>query len=269
MTMLRPATRALPPLRMFSHRAVHLLERNVRVYRRLWLVVFSGFFEPVFYLFSISIGLEKLVGTVDVGNTEVPYAAFAAPALMAASAMNGAVLESTINIFFKLRYSKTYDGMLATPLRPADIAVGEIGWSLARGGMYAIAFIVVMAVMGLVRSPWGVLAIGAALLIGFAFAAVGMAACTWMRSWQDLDLVSLATLPLFLFSATFYPLSVYPGWLQAVARLSPLYHGVEIIRALTLGAFDWTIAGHAGFLVAMGLAGLAVAERRISGMLLR
>jgi lipooligosaccharide transport system permease protein len=261
--------RVAPPIGLGSRKAVHLLERNLRVYRQLWVIVFSGFFEPVFYLFSISIGIEKLVGDITVGGDTVRYAAFAAPALLAASAMNGAIFESTMNIFFKLKFGKVYDAMLATPLSPGDIAVGEIGWSLIRGGLYSAAFILVMAVMGFVTSWWGLLALPAALLIGFAFAAVGMASTTFMRSWQDLDLVTLATLPLFLFSATFYPLSVYPGWLQAVARFSPLYHGVELERALTLGQFDWTLVGHVAFLVAMGAVGLAVASRRIAALLLK
>jgi lipooligosaccharide transport system permease protein len=137
-----------------------------------------------------------------------------------------------------------------------------------RGAFYAVGFLVVMAVMGLVKSPWGVLALPAAVLVGFAFAAVGMACSTFMRSWQDLDLVTLATLPLFLFSATFFPLAIYPTWLQVVARFSPLYHGIELIRGLTLGILDITMIGHAAVLVAMGTIGLAVAGRRISKLLL-
>ncbi|MEE8331960.1 MAG: ABC transporter permease [Acidimicrobiia bacterium] len=261
--------RVAPPVALGSRKAIHLLERNVRVYRQLWVIVFSGFFEPVFYLFSISIGIEKLVGEgFTVGGETIRYAAYAAPALLAASAMNGAIFESTMNIFFKLKFGKVYDAMLATPIGPGDIAVGEIGWSLIRGGIYSAAFILVMVAMGFVHSLWGLLALPAALLIGFAFAAAGMAATTFMRSWQDLDLVTLAILPLFLFSATFYPLNVYPGWLQAVARFSPLYHGVELERALTLGQFDWSIAGHVLFLIVMGLVGLRIASRRIASLLL-
>jgi len=248
---------------------LYLVERNLYVYRQVWVVIISGFFEPLFYLLSISVGIARLVGDV-VGpdGTPVPYAAFAAPALMAAAAMNGSVIESTVNIFFKLKYGKVYDAVLATPMTPDDVAVGEITWSLMRGAFYAVGFLVVMAVMGLVKSPWGILALPAAVLVGFAFAAVGMACSTFMRSWQDLDLVTLATLPLFLFSATFFPLAIYPTWLQVVARFSPLYHGIELIRGLTLGVLDITMVGHAAVLVAMGTIGLAVAGRRISKLLL-
>ena len=148
------------------------------------------------------------------------------------------------------------------------IAVGEITWSLGRGALYASAFLVVITVAGYAKSAWAVMAIPAAVLIGFAFAAVGMATTTFMKSWQDFDLVNMVTLPLFLFSGTFYPLDVYPDVFQVLTKFSPLYHGVELIRALTLGVFDISLAGHIGFLVAMGSIGVAVVSRRLDKLLL-
>jgi len=247
-----------------------MLERSFLVYKRIWLVIFSGFFEPVFYLFSIGVGIGKLVGDVPgPGGQAVEYAAFVAPALLGASAMNGAIYESTFNIFFKLRYGKVYDAILSTPMQPRHIAIGEIAWSLGRGLLYAVAFLVVITAFGYVESAWAVMAIPAAVLIGFAFAAVGMTATTFMKSWQDFDLINMVTLPLFLFSGTFYPLSVYPQAFQVITRFSPLYHGVELIRALTLGSFDWSIAGHVAFLVVMGMIGVAITARRLDKLLLR
>lgn len=261
--------RAIPPALYGGLRAHRMLERSFLVYRRIWIIVFSGFFEPVFYLFAIGIGVGQLVGDVTLPDgAAIPYRTFVAPALLAASAMNGAVFESTMNIFFKLKFGKIYDAILATPMKPIDVAIGEIAWSLIRGGIYAVGFLLVMLVFGLIVSPWAILALPGALLIGFAFASVGMAATTYMRSWQDFDLVTLATLPLFLFSATFYPLSVYPPLIQNITRISPLYHGVELIRALTLGRLDATLIGHIGFLVAMGIAGSWVATRRVERLLL-
>lgn len=257
----------IAPPSLGGTRALRIIERNLLVYRRLWPVFLSGIFEPIFYLFSIGLGLGKIVGTVGTGDEAISYAAFVAPALLAASAMNGAVYE-IFNIFFKLKYDKVYDAMLATPLRPGDVAIGEISWTLLRGVQYAVGFMLVMAVMGLASSPLAILAVPAAVLIGFAFAAVGMAATTFMTSWQHFDLIQLATLPLFLFSATFYPLDVYPGWLQTVTQISPLYHGVELVRALTLGNLDVSLFGHVSFLVLMGLAGMAVAGRRLEKLLL-
>ena len=267
--MTAPATTtARPPVRRGS-RAHRLLERNYLVYKRIWKVIFSGFFEPVFYLFSIDIGLGALIGEVTLANGDsVPYTAFVAPALLGASAMNGAVLESTMNIFFKLKFGKVYDGMLTTPMKPMDIAVGEIVWCLFRGFLYAAAFLVIALLMGLTRGWMWVLALPVCVLVGFAFAACGFAATTWMKSWQDFDLVQLVTVPLFLFSATFYPLDVYPPVLQQITKFSPLYHGVELTRGFMLSNPDPSMFGHAAFLLGMGLIGLAITRRRLEKLLL-
>ena len=266
--MTTALTRRIAPPRIGRIRAQYVLERNVLVYRRLWLIVFSGLFEPVFYLFSIGIGISELVGDVlGPGGELVEYTAFVAPALLAASAMNGAVFESTMIIFWKLKWAKVYDGMLAAPLNVWDIAIGEITWSQIRGGLYAAAFLFVALVMGLLQSWWAILALPAALLIGVAFGAVGFATTTFLKSWQDFDLINLVMMPMFLFSATFYPLDVYPPVLQAIAQISPLYHGVEIIRGLTLGVVDIAILGHVAFLVVMTLVGLGITARRLERLL--
>jgi lipooligosaccharide transport system permease protein len=262
-------TRVLPPIRRPGSRAIRLIERNLTLYRRIWIVLFSGFFEPVFYLFSIGFGVGSMVNEVRLGDGRlVTYTAFVAPALLASSAMNGAIYESTLNVFFRLKWGKVYDGILATPLQALDIAMGEIGWSQIRGCLYAIGFTVVMTVFGLVNSWWGILAVPIALLIGFAFAGVGMAATTFMKGWQDFDLIQLVIQPLFLFSGTFFPIDFYPAALQTVARVSPLYHGTELLRAATLGSFDWSVVGHVAFLVVMGSIGLAITRRRFEKLLL-
>jgi len=261
-------TRLTPPGRMTPLRAQRIWERNYLVYRRLWKIIFTGFFEPVFYLFSIGIGIGALVPEVTgPGGVPVDYTAFVAPALMATSAMNGSVMETTFNIFFKLKFGNVYEGILTTPMNPRDIAIGEIGWALFRGALYSIVFLVVMVIMGLTTDWWALLTIPGAVLIGFAFGSVGLAACTYMRSWQDFDLVSLVTMPLFLFSATFYPLDIYPPFVQQIARISPLYHGTEMLRSFSLGIFDWSLAGHVAFLLAMGLIGARIASRRLDGLL--
>ncbi|HXV94901.1 MAG TPA: ABC transporter permease [Pseudonocardia sp.] len=251
-------------------RSWYLLERNALVYRRTWLVIVSGFFEPVFYLLAMGQGLGSLVGEVPgPGGAPISYAAFIAPGLLAASAMNGAVFDATFNVFFKLRYAKLYDAMLATPLGPVDVALGEIGWALIRGGLYATGFLSVMAAFGLLASPWALLALPAALVVAFAFAAVGMAATSYMRSWQDFDLVTLAVLPMFLFATTFYPLSVYPRWLQLVVECLPLFHAVELMRGLTTGAVGWGLLGHLAYFLVMIVVGVTVAARRLDALLLR
>jgi lipooligosaccharide transport system permease protein len=243
----------------------HLLfERNLMVYRRTWLTIVSGFFEPMFYLFSLGLGLGHYVGHVH----GVSYASYIAPALLASSAMNGAVYDGMTNVFWKLRYGKVYDAMLATPIGPTDVALGETGWAQFRGVLYASAFIVTIAGLGLIHSVWAVLVLPAAMVVGFGFAGIAIGASTFIRSWQDFDTVQLVQLPMFLFSGTFYPLSVYPVVIQWLVRFSPLYHAIVLIRSLTLGSVGPTNLIDAGYLVALGLFGIWLARRRMAGLLL-
>ncbi|GAB2625800.1 ABC transporter permease [Nocardioides ginkgobilobae] len=245
-----------------------LLYRNFLAYRRAWYIFATGFLEPLLYLFSIGVGVGALVGDFTFNGQSVPYAEFVAPGMLAASAMNGSVLDSTFNFFFKLKYNKLFDQMLATPLTTLDIARGELSWSLLRGGTYSAGFLLVMLAMGLVSSWWAVLVVPAALLIGAAFGAVCMALTTWMRSWQDFELVTLATLPMFLFSATFFPVSAYPGAVRWVVEATPLYRGVVLCRELTTGAVTWASAVSVVYLLVMVVVGLLLCRRRLDSLLL-
>jgi lipooligosaccharide transport system permease protein len=264
---------ALPLSSVFligSRRSLRLVERNLYVYRHGWMVILSGFFEPLFYLLGVGFGVGALVGSV-VGpeGTKIPYQLFVAPALLASASMNGALNESTFNFFFKLNYDKTFAAILATPLSSGDIAVGELTWALIRGGLYAVGFMAVMVVFGLAISPWVVLAVPAALLVGFAFGAVGMAATSFMKTWQDFDLIQLVVLPLFLFSGTFYPIETYPEAIRWVVQATPLYQGVDLIRSLTVGAISPVLLVHVAYLLVMGAVGLFVVSRRIDRLLLQ
>lgn len=245
-----------------------LLYRNYLAYRRAWYIFLTGFLEPVFYLFSIGVGVGQLVTGFEFNGREIPYAEFVAPGMLATSAMNGAVLDATFNFFFKLKYNKLFDQLLATPLTTADIARGELSWSLARGGIYSAGFLVVMLAMGLVSSWWALLAVPASLLIGLCFGAVGMALTTYMRSWQDFEWVNLAMMPMFLFSATFFPLSAYPTGVAWVVEATPLYRGVVLCRELTTGTVSWGSAVSVVYLVAFGAVGLALVRRRLDALLL-
>ena len=188
--------------------------------------------------------------------------------MLAASAFNGALIDSTYNVFFKLKYDKLYDQMLATPLTTGDIARGEIVWGQLRGGAYSAAFLLVMTAMGLVHSWWAVLALPAALLIGFAFSAVFMALTTFMKSWQDFDKITLVQLPMFLFSATFFPVTAFDGWLRWVVEATPLYRGVVLCRELTTGSLTWASAISVVYLVVMGVIGVLLVRRRLDKLLL-
>lgn len=233
------------------------------VYRRGWLVIASGFFEPVFYLLSIGLGLGTLVGEVADDGQTTEYTSFVAPGLLAASAMNGVMYDVTSNIFWRLRYGKVYEAMLATPIGVADVALGEILVALMRGVLYAAGFLVVMLAMGLVHSWWALLALPAATLIAFAFAALGLAATTFMRHSEDSRLVQLVLLPMFLFSTTFYPLSEYAPELRILVQVTPLYQGIELLRALTTGTVGVGLLGHVAYLAAMSAISLRVATRRL------
>jgi lipooligosaccharide transport system permease protein len=191
-----------------------------------------------------------------------------APALLATSAMNGAIYDSTFNVFFLIKYAKTYDAALATPMRAQDLALGQVLWALIRSGIYALAFTCVMLAMGLFQSWWAIGVLPAAVLTGFAFAAAGMAATTFMRSWQDFEYVTLVSVPLFLFSATFYPLSVYPPAIAVVVECTPLYQAVALMRGLALGAVGPGLLWRVAYLAIMGLAGLYLAGRRVGRLLL-
>jgi lipooligosaccharide transport system permease protein len=245
-----------------------IVRRNYLVYRSSWLVFLTGFLEPVLYLFSIGIGVGQMIDSFELNGRGVSYAAFVAPGMLAASAMNGAVLDATFGIFFKLRYDKVYEGVLATPMRTTDIARGEMAWSLMRSAVYSAGFLVVMAAMGLVSSWWALLAWPATWLIGFAFAGAGMALTTFMKSWQDFEYIQLAIVPMFLFSATFFPITALDGPLRWVVEATPLYRGVALVRELTTGALSTDSLVSVCYLVAMGLLGLAVASRRFDKLLL-
>ena len=246
-----------------------LMERHARLYKRMWLVVVSGALEPLFYLFSVGVGIGGLIGTVPgPGGHPVPYREFVAPGLLAVSALNGALADSTFNVYGRLKFDKLYDSVLATPLGAQDVALSEIAWAVFRGILYSVPFLIVMASMGLITSPWAVLALPGAALISFATAAVGVALTTYMSTWQDFDYILLVAAPLFLFSGTFYPLSVYPHVIEVIVAWTPLYQGVVILRDLVLGAPGPGLIWRAAYLAALGLAGLAVAGRRFAKLLL-
>ncbi len=252
---------------------VVLVERNLMIYRHTWALLVAEVFEPVLYLVSIGLGIGQLVGHVPgLGGTpgaDVPYSAFVAPALLATAAMNGAMNETTFNMFSKLRTNHTYDSILATPMTVQDVAFGEVVWALLRGMLVTTGFLAVVAAFGLAHSPWILLVVPGAALIGFAFAAAGLAVVTFLRSWQDFQFIQLAMLPMFLFATTFYPLGVYPRWVQIVVECLPLYQSIELVRRPALGVVGPELLLPAAYLLLMGLLGLYVALPRMQRVLLR
>jgi lipooligosaccharide transport system permease protein len=270
------STAAVPPRRTGGVRALYSGNARVVVVRGLmaarsstWTVVVSGFFEPVFFLIAMGVGLGTYIGDVTLPDGRaVSYAAYIAPALLAVSAMNGAVYDSTWNVFFKMHFGKLYHSMLSTSLGPLDVAFGEICYALLRGGVYALGFLTVMQVMGLNLAWTAVLSIPAVLLVAFAFAAVGMAVTSYMSTFQQMDWINFVMLPMFLFSATFYPLSVYPQAVQWLIQALPLWHAVELVRGLTTGVLSTAMLVHVAYFVVMIVAGVVLTARRLRALFL-
>ncbi|HHU37938.1 MAG TPA: ABC transporter permease [Propionibacterium sp.] len=256
---------------LYAGNARAVIERGFRVIRtQNWGVIATGFFEPVFYLLAMGMGMGALVGAVPGPDGQpISYAMYIAPALLATSAMNGAIYDSVNNVFFKLRYSKLYEGMLQTSLGPLDVALGEIFMALFRGLLYAIGFLAVITAMGLVTSWWALAMIPVALLIALGFASLGMAVTSFMKSFQQLDLVPVVLLPMFLLSATLFPITVYPEPLQWGIMALPLWHGVELMRQLSVGYFDGETLGHVAYFVVMSVIGITAASLRLRQLFLR
>jgi lipooligosaccharide transport system permease protein len=256
---------------LYAGNARAVIGRGFRVIRTAnWGIIATGFFEPVFYLLAMGIGMGALVGTVPgPDGRPISYAMYIAPALLATSAMNGAIYDSVNNVFFKLRYSKLYHGMLQTSLGPMDVAIGEIFMALFRGFLYSVGFLAVLAVMGLVTSWWALAMIPVALLIALGFASVGMAVTSFVKGFQQLNIVPMVLLPMFLFSATLYPITVYPEPVQWLVKAMPLWHGVELMRQLSVGWLDQWTPVHAAYFVVLSVVGIVAVTLRLRTLFLR
>ncbi|MCM0675817.1 ABC transporter permease [Micromonospora phytophila] len=252
-----------------SRRSGSVVERNVAALKSVyWLLLVSGFVEPLLYLLSIGVGVGALVGDLTLpGGELVTYAAFVAPAMLASSAMTGALAETTFNFFGKMKYMKLYDGVIATPVRPFEIALGELAWAMLRGSAYSAAFLAVMVLMDLTTVARALVAFPAAVLVGFAFGALGMMLSTFMRSWQDFDLMGSAQFTLFLFSGTFVPAEAYPSLLRWVVEVTPLYRAVHLIRGISVGTAGWSWLPDVLYLLVVLTLGLLVASRRMGRLL--
>ena len=252
-------------------RARRLVERNIMVYRHQWIIIFSGVFEPIFYLIGIGLGIGGIIDTLTLPDgRDIPYVAYVAPALLATAAMNGAVFETIFNVFFKLNYAKTYDGVLATPMGITEIALGEMMWALLRSLLYAVAMFVIMLVAGLVLSPWGALMVPAALLVSAAFAAAGLAGTSYLRTVNDFDVpMGLVVMPMFLFSGTFFPISIYPEPIQWLMQINPLYHSISLIRGLATGIVGWAQVWDFVFLAAFFVICMSIAMRQMERKLIK
>lgn len=252
--------------------ALRVVEREARVFRRLWRgTVFSAFVTPVLFLAALGLGLG---GLVDEGGGLVaglPYLVFVTPGLLAATAMQTAAGDALWPVMVGTKWARTFHAMVATPLRPSDVYTGLMAWTALRTTLSAAMFLVVGAALGGVPSAWGLLAVPTAVLCGSAFFAPLAAYSATQHTEVAFPLIMrLGVMPLFLFSGTFFPVEQLPDWAQPVALASPLWHGVELARSATTGTFDGpSVIGHVLVLVgvlALGwYAGIRTWTRRLAG----
>ncbi|HEX2677426.1 MAG TPA: ABC transporter permease [Polyangiales bacterium] len=224
----------------FPH-ALAVTARNASMYRRTWVLsILPNFFEPVFYLWSIGLGVGAYVSKM----RGVPYVEFLVPGLICVSAMNGSSFEATYNVYVRMHYEKMYAAMLTTPVEPEDILVGELLWALVRACMYGGIFLLVSMPFGLTSPLQALRVLPVIPLSGLLFAALGLAFTLRVGS---IDLFSyyftLFLTPLFLFSDVFFPIEerLSGVWLQ-IAEVLPLLHPVRLARA----AFHGGQVGSAG-----------------------
>ncbi|THV31587.1 ABC transporter [Glycomyces paridis] len=232
--------------------------------RRAWILVVSGAVESLLFLFAFGFGVGALVGDITLPDgTTVSYTAFVAPAILANAAMMGVLNETSINVFAKFKWMKVYDGILNTPLRPWDVALGEVWWALIRGGTYIGAFVVVMGLFGLLDSWWSLLAVPACVFISLAFAGIGLTLATLFRDWPDFDWMMAVVFAMFLFGGTFTPVEAYPAFAQPIVYVMPLYHGIELVRGLSLGQPGPMMLVNIAYLLALSVGGMWIAQRRL------
>ena len=247
--------------------ALAVARRNAAMYKRTWKVnLLPNFFEPVFYLWSIGLG----VGAYISGMGGMSYVEFLAPGLVCVAAMNGASFETTYNVFVRLHFEKMYAAMLTTPLEPEDILVGETLWALVRASIYGGCFLVVVALFGLAPWPGVLLILPVIPLTGLMFAAIGLAFTMRVENIEHFSFFfTLFLTPLFLFSDVFFPLAerFHGVWLQ-VAELLPLRHPVRLARYAFYGARNgypspWLLVWDLAYCVLLSLGLLAYARRWI------
>jgi lipooligosaccharide transport system permease protein len=238
--------------------AGRVVEREMRVYRRLWKgSVFSTFLLPVLFLAAIGRGLGGLVEQRTATVAGLSYLQFVTPGLLAGSAMQTAASYSLWPVMAGTKWVRFFHGVVATPVSAADLYTGFILWGALRAALAAAVFLAVAVPLGGVASAWGVLAWPAAVLTAVAFAApLAAFAATQATDITFGVLVRLVIMPLFLFSGTFFPVSQLPGWLQAAARFSPLWHGAELTRGFTTGHVHLdAVVAHVAVLVAIACVG--------------
>ena len=243
---------------------LRVLEHNALVYRRTWRgSVFVSFAAPVMFLTAMGLGLGTLVnrGTPQ-GLGGVSYLQFLAPGLLATATMQTAFSETAYRLLSRIRWARTYDAMLATPLNVQDVLSGEFAWLAFRLLMVSTFYFVLMFLFRTLLTPVALLAIPVAVLNGLAFGAPMFAFTATQQTDTGFAVIGrFVVAPLSLFAGAFFPIASLPAAAQAIAWLTPLAHGVALTRGLTLGKIS--IAGaivHLAVLLAYVVVGIILAR---------
>lgn len=258
------ATVAQPAMTPFA-RAAAVTEWHARSYRRTWrATITTSFLNPVFFLLSVGVLLGQLVDDGQASLGGLSYVEFVAPGLIAATAMQIGANDSMWPVMAGIKWLRTYHAVMATPVRVAELVLGVLGWTAIRMFVAATVFTAVAAVGGAIPSPLGVFAPLAALLCGLAFAAPITAFSAGLEGGDDGWFPALnrfVIIPMFLFAGIFFPVSQLPDWLEPVAWVTPLWHGITLCRDLTSGTLDAMAILHVAYLLAFVVAGIVVAVR--------
>lgn len=241
--------------------ALRIVEANARWYRRVWKgTVVTAFVNPILFLLAMGQGLGSMV---EQGVGDVSYIAFIAPGLLATTAMQTAANESTWPIMAGIKWQKTFHGTLATPVGIGDLVAGNLIWIAIRTAMACSAFALVSGLLGAADLNRMIVAIPAGVLTGMAFSAPLMAFTAVAKNENRLSSIyRFAIIPMFLFSGTFFPLEQLPGWMQPVAYLTPLWHGVDLCRSIAIGvSSDVPAFLHVGYLALWAAVGWFVAAK--------
>jgi lipooligosaccharide transport system permease protein len=266
--MLTPVLTRLSVLGGVYRRSWSVAERNVAAVRSYWVFFLTGFLEPLLYLLSIGFGLGARIGDMPIGGgVTVPYATFVAPAMLAASIMGGSLAETTIAFYDKWKDMRLYDVVVSTPVRPVEVALGELAWTVARGAVYATGFLLITVAMRITEPTGALLALPASLLVAVMFGGLGLLLTTFFRSFADLYIVNTVQFALFLFAGTFVPVSAYPAFLGWIVRATPLYHAVALVRGLATGHLTAGLLVNLAYVVAVAAVALWFAGRRMNRLL--
>lgn len=246
---------------MSTSLALRVVEANARAYKRVWKgTVVTAFVNPVLFLLAMGMGFGSMV---EAGIGDVSYIAFIAPGLLATTAMQTAALESTWPVMAGMKWRKTYQGALATPVGTDDLVTGNLAWIGARVGMACVAFALVAGILGVIGVGRMLATVPAGILTGLAFAAPLMAFTAVAKNENRLSSIfRFAIIPMFLFSGTFFPVAQLPDWLQPIAYFTPLWHGVDLVRSIAVGVSSETPAAiHVAYLALWTFAGWWAATR--------